>query len=82
MKESVIYQEIQAEAEARGKQEGKQEGETNLVLKQLNKRFGTIPQDITERISNLSIEELENLGEALLDFQNLLDLENWLINTK
>ncbi|MBD2675972.1 DUF4351 domain-containing protein, partial [Aphanizomenon flos-aquae FACHB-1416] len=27
---------------------------------------------------SLSISELESLGEALLDFQNMSDLENWL----
>ncbi|MDS9398816.1 DUF4351 domain-containing protein [Aphanizomenon flos-aquae NRERC-008] len=27
---------------------------------------------------SLTIPELESLGEALLDFQNMSDLENWL----
>ncbi|TVP67175.1 MAG: DUF4351 domain-containing protein, partial [Nodularia sp. (in: Bacteria)] len=28
----------------------------------------------------LTLEQLENLGEALLDFTTLLDLEAWLTN--
>jgi hypothetical protein len=28
-------------------------------------------------VRSLSLPELESLGEALLDFQNLADLENW-----
>ena len=30
------------------------------------------------RLNNLSLEQLENLGEALLDFQTMDDLESWL----
>ncbi|MFM7477471.1 MAG: DUF4351 domain-containing protein, partial [Microcystis aeruginosa] len=29
----------------------------------------------------LDLEQLENLGEALLDFQSLQDLEQWLENS-
>ena len=66
MKESVIYQEIQAK------------GEAKLVLRQVHRRIGEIPGNLTEQIRALSIEQLENLGEALLDFENQADLENWL----
>lgn len=30
------------------------------------------------QIQTLSVEELENLGEALLDFSEAADLANWL----
>ena len=66
MKESVIYQDIQAE------------GEANLVLRQLHQRFGEIPQNLSEQIRELSVEQIENLAEALLDFESLTDLVNWL----
>jgi hypothetical protein len=33
---------------------------------------------LIERITGLSIEQLENLGEALLDFSSVADLEAWL----
>ncbi len=82
MRESVIYQEIRAEAKAEGraegKAEGKQEGEASLVLRILKKRIGQIAPDLEQRIQGLSIEELENLGEALLDFTSAADLVNWL----
>jgi predicted transposase YdaD len=72
MKESVIYQEIRAE--------GLQEGEANLVLRQLNRRIGGISPELSAKIRSLSLEQLENLGEALLDFQSRQDLEQWLEN--
>ncbi|BAY26870.1 hypothetical protein NIES2100_66860 [Calothrix sp. NIES-2100] len=61
-----------------GKQEGKQEGEQTLVIRQLQKRVGELPQEVQQRIQSLSLEQLETLGEALLDFSAIADLLNWL----
>jgi predicted transposase/invertase (TIGR01784 family) len=77
MRESVIYQEILAEGEQRGEQRGRQEGERSLILRLLTRRVGELPQTALLRIETLSLEQLENLGEALLDFQTLTDLETW-----
>lgn len=74
MKESVIYQDIQETSEAKGFQKG----EANLVLRQLHRRIGDIPQYISDKIRELSVEQLENLGEALLDFNTESDLSLWL----
>ena len=70
----------QAKEEGRqeGKQEGRQEGEKNLILRLLHRRIGEIDSLLIERITGLSIEQLENLGEALLDFSSVADLEAWL----
>jgi hypothetical protein len=35
-----------------------------------------------EQIETLSLEQLENLGEALLDFQAVTDLEVWFSTVK
>ncbi|BAB74323.1 Rpn family recombination-promoting nuclease/putative transposase [Anabaena sp. FACHB-709] len=84
MRESVIYQEILEEGEQRGeqrgRQEGRQEGERSLVLRLLTRKLGELPPQIREQVEILSLSELENLGEALLDFTSLLDLEAWLAN--
>jgi predicted transposase YdaD len=76
MRESVIYQEIKAE----GRQEGRQEGEVSLILRQLNRRLRQVSPAVAEQIHQLSVEQLEDLGEALLDFVNESDLVNWLEN--
>ncbi|WP_414530289.1 Rpn family recombination-promoting nuclease/putative transposase [Nodularia chucula] len=84
MRESVIYQEILEEGEQRGeqrgRQEGRQEGERSLVLRQLTRKVGELPPGMGEQLQTLSLQQLENLGEALLDFNTLLDLETWLAN--
>lgn len=81
MRESVIYQEILAEGEQRGEQRGREEGRKAegqlLILRQLTRRVGELPQEVLDRIETLSLEQLENLGEALLDFQAIADLETW-----
>ena len=84
MRESVIYQEILEQGEQigelRGKQIGEQIGERRLLVRLLTRRVGELPPDIGAQLANLSLEELENLGEALLDFTSLLDLQSWLGN--
>ncbi|MEH2449741.1 MAG: DUF4351 domain-containing protein [Nostoc sp.] len=62
----------------RGKEEGQQEQAQTLVLRLLQKRVGELPQQIREQIQSLSLEQLEALGEALLDFSAIADLLNWL----
>lgn len=53
MKESVIYQEIRAEAIAEGRQEGQQNEARLLLLRLLSKRFGTLSDRYQTQISNL-----------------------------
>ncbi|MEM6754232.1 MAG: DUF4351 domain-containing protein [Cyanobacteria bacterium P01_C01_bin.38] len=55
-----------------------QEGEQRVIIRQLNRRVGEIDSSLIERINGLSIEQLEALGEALLDFNSVADLEAWL----
>jgi hypothetical protein len=40
--------------------------------------MGTIEPELHERIRQLSIAQLEDLAEALLDFSNRDDLVSWL----
>jgi len=67
LKETRVYQEI------------KEEATVNLVIRQLTKRFGELPEVMRSQISGLSLPVLEDLSEALLDFTSLADLEAWLV---
>lgn len=60
------------------KEEGQLTEARGLISRQLKKRLGEIPANITNQIENLSLKNLENLGEDLLDFNSLADLEQWL----
>ncbi|NJM74638.1 MAG: Rpn family recombination-promoting nuclease/putative transposase [Acaryochloridaceae cyanobacterium RU_4_10] len=78
MRESVIYQEIEAEAEARGEARGEAKGELNFALRLLTRRIGTIAPQTEAQIRSLSLTQIEELGEALLDFSQPSDLSDWL----
>jgi len=56
----------------------KQEGEQRLTIRLLNRRVGEIDSLLIQKIQELSVEKLEELGEALLDFTSVTDLETWL----
>jgi predicted transposase/invertase (TIGR01784 family) len=70
IKQTRVYQEA--------KQEGRQEGEIRLLIRQLSRRFGKISDRRIQIINSLTLEQLDDLGEALLDFGELADLDNWL----
>lgn len=70
MRESTMYQFILREGEVIG--------ERQLVLKLLNRKVGNLSPELTAKVSSLSIERLEALAEALLDFTSVEDLASWL----
>ena len=61
-----------------GIEQGIEQGERSLVLRLLTKRVGTLPSEVRDRIDQLPIDQVEALGEALLEFRKLTDLEAWL----
>ncbi|WP_414526615.1 Rpn family recombination-promoting nuclease/putative transposase [Nodularia chucula] len=73
LKETRVYREIKQE----GREEGR-EATANIITRQLRKRLGELPQEVRSVISGLSLPMLEDLGEALLDFTSLADLQAWL----
>jgi Domain of unknown function (DUF4351) len=58
--------------------EGKLEGEVALVIKLLTRKFGGLSPDLVARVGLLSLERVEELGVALLDFDCVDDLVGWL----
>ncbi len=74
LKETRVYREIKQE----GREEGRQEEAVNFVTRQLTKRFGELPQEVRSVILGLPLPMLEDLGEALLDFTSVADLQAWL----
>ena len=69
-------------ARVEGIKEGKaqviREGKRSLLLKQLSRKLGTIPDEIKVLLLQLGQEQLDTLSEALFDLESLEDLHNWL----
>jgi hypothetical protein len=78
MRLAPLYEQDREAAIQQGEAIGLQKGEAKVVLRLLNRRFGELPPHITETIQKLTVEQLEDLGEALLDFESQADLINWL----
>ncbi len=74
MKQTRVYQEALEE----GRQEGRRQEGVALILRLLARRVGDLPESTLTQVTRLSLPQLENLGEALLEFSTLSDLENWL----
>ncbi len=60
------------------REQAKEEGGAAVILRQLNRRVGELSTDVAAQIAQLSLSQLEQLGEALFDFQTESDLRDWL----
>jgi predicted transposase/invertase (TIGR01784 family) len=82
LQQTRVYQEARAEGrnegETIGLERGRTEGEQALVLKLLTRKLGKIDAEIQEQVNSLTIDRVESLGEALLDFTSMADLEQFL----
>jgi predicted transposase YdaD len=67
--------------EEKGIETGIERGQRSLILRQLNRRVGSLPDGIQSQVQALALNQLEALSEALLDFSSLNDLSNWLGTT-
>lgn len=65
-----------------GRQQGRQEGELVVVTRLLQRKLGNIEPTISEQIAKLETNKLEELAEAILDFNSISDLQGWLNNNK
>lgn len=64
--------------ETRVYQEAKADEAKLLILRQLSRRVGELPASVRSQIEVLPLAQLESLGEALLDFCAIADLDAWL----
>jgi predicted transposase/invertase (TIGR01784 family) len=76
--ETRFYQDVLQKGLERGLEQGLQRGEADLVLRLLQRRCGVLGVDRQALVRSLPITQLELLGDALLDFTNMADLEIWL----
>jgi hypothetical protein len=65
-------------AEARGEARGEVRGSVNLLLRQIRKICGPVPEGVADRVRNLSLARLETLSEAVMTLRSLPELEAWL----
>jgi len=57
---------------------GKLEGKTEMVIKQLSKKFGLLPPDIRKKIGEAEHYQLDLIAEGIFDFKALDDVFKYL----
>lgn len=82
---SPIYEQWRQATLAEGEQLGERRGEQraeqrqrSLIFRLLTRKVGPIPEDVRSHLEALPLEQLETLGEALLEFTAIADLTIWL----
>ncbi|MBD1940133.1 DUF4351 domain-containing protein [Microcoleus sp. FACHB-68] len=70
LSESPWYHEILAQ--------GRKQEALTMIVRPLTRRFGSVSPELQESLHRLSLEQLEELSELLLDFAAITDLETWL----
>ena len=70
LEQTRVYREAVAEGETK---EGR-----SLVIRLLTRKLGNLTAQLQAQVNSLSIDRVESLGEALLDFTSIADLEAWL----
>ena len=62
----------------RGLEAGEKKRARSTALRQITHRFGTIDTSIVKQIETLSIEQLDELADVVLDVQSIVDITVWL----
>lgn len=71
--EAVLYERAR-QWEREWRLQGRKEGEAALLRRQLLKRFGQLPQSVSDRLDKAQPEQIECWGERLLDARRLSDV--------
>jgi predicted transposase/invertase (TIGR01784 family) len=77
-KQTRVYQEGLEAGRQQGRQDGIRVGEQSLILRLLTRKLGSVNPEVRSQIEALSLQQLEALAEAFLEFSTLEDLTNWL----
>jgi hypothetical protein len=65
---------------SQGLERGRRQEGQQLLARLLRRRLGRLPSDLEAKVKTLSLTQMEDLTEALIDFTSLDDLKNWLAN--
>lgn len=79
LKNTRVYQDAKQEGLQLGEQMGLQR-QVAMLLRMLTRKFGKLSPRTKNRITKLSVTQLENLAEVIFDLQTVADLNTWLRN--
>jgi predicted transposase/invertase (TIGR01784 family) len=56
-------------------------GQRSLLLRQLSRKLGEVPEDLRDQVNQLSTDSLEMLGDEIFDLEDMEGLKRWLVNS-
>ena len=77
---TMAYPQVYLDWEAATEARGEQKKALSIVLRQLNRRIGLLDETSEAKVRELSVNQLDELSEELLDFSAPADLDRWLNN--
>jgi predicted transposase/invertase (TIGR01784 family) len=82
LRQTKVYQEAKQEGRQEGRQEGEQRGKImalrEILYRQIARKFGRVPDDLNTKLAQLSLDQLGEIAEAIIDLSSLEELENLL----
>jgi predicted transposase/invertase (TIGR01784 family) len=69
---------IMEEGIEKGMEKGKTEGKAEILIKQLIKKFKSVPNEYIEKIKKLSEEKIEVMATDIFDMESIEDVEKYL----
>jgi predicted transposase YdaD len=60
------------------REEGREEGRSSMLLRQLTRRLGELPEPLRAQVQQLRSDDLLELADAIFDIATLADLTAWL----
>ncbi len=82
LQQTRVYQEAKQEGIQKGRQEGEQSGKIlalrETLQRQLTRKFGNVPASISTKLEQLSLDQLGEIAEAIIDLPSLEELETLL----
>jgi len=74
LRQTKVYQEAKQE----GRQEGEQRGKREILQRLLTRKFGSVPDDLNTKLAQLSLDQLGEIAEAIIDISSLEELAHLL----
>ena len=76
LRQTRVYQEAKQEGQQEGEQRGKIMALRETLHRQIARKFGRVPDSISTKLEQLSLEQLGAFAEAIIDISSLEELEN------
>jgi predicted transposase/invertase (TIGR01784 family) len=82
LQEVRAFREAEEKGRIEGELEGELKGEQKIVLRLLNLKLGRLSAQNRKKVEALDTDRLQELAEALLNFNTPIDLSSWLAGTR